>query len=66
MIKTGIITFFYIDNIIFCHRIKYRDKVDIVISGLEIKYIFIYLEELYWFLGIHMVWNRTKQTFWLS
>jgi len=60
MINGRIIAFFYIDDIVICFRKKDEIKTCSVITDLQVKYELSELENLKWFLGIHILQNRAK------
>jgi len=66
MINEGIITFFYVDDIVICFRKKDEIKACSVITGLQVKYKLSRLENLKWFLEIHILRDRAKNLLWLS
>jgi hypothetical protein len=66
MLKGGIVVFFYVDDIVFCHRKGDEEKVQDVIKGLKTEYKMSVLGELKWFLGIHVLRDRSQRLLWLS
>ena len=64
--KNGIIGFFYVDDIVFAYKKDQKDEVDQVVELLQRTITIKKVGELKWFLGLHVVRNRTKQTIWLS
>jgi Reverse transcriptase (RNA-dependent DNA polymerase) len=66
MLKGGIVVFFYVDDIAFCHRKGDEEKVQEVIKGLKMEYQMNILGELKWFLGIRVLRDRSQRLLWLS
>src|SRR5436190_13013591 len=66
MINREIIAFFYVDDIVICFRKKDKAKARSAITGLQAKYELSGLEDLKWFLGIHILRDRAKNLLWLS
>ncbi len=55
MIKSGVIVFFYVDDIIFCYRKSEEPVAKKAIKRLEAHYTMKLLEKLRWFLEIHIL-----------
>jgi Reverse transcriptase (RNA-dependent DNA polymerase) len=66
MIRGGVIVFFYVDDIVFCYRKSEEAVAKEAIRGLEARYTMSALGELKWFLGIHVLRDRSKRFIWLS
>lgn len=66
MLNGGVIVFFYVDDIVFCHRKKDKEKTDRLIKELQKEYNMNVLGELKWFLGIHVLRDRRQKKLWLS
>lgn len=66
MFNGGVVVFFYVDDIVFCYRKKDEEKAKGAIQGLEKEYQMSSLGELKWFLGIHVLRDRSQKRLWLS
>ena len=66
MINGGVIAFFYVDDIVICHRKQDEAKAKATVAGLQAKYTMSILGSLKWFLGVHVLRDRAKRTLWLS
>ncbi len=55
MIKSEVIVFFYIDDIVFCYKKSEKPVIKKAIKRLEACYIMKLLEKLRWFLEIHVL-----------
>jgi reverse transcriptase-like protein len=66
VIKGGIICFFFVDDIVFAFRKKDRDEVNHILSSLKKIFTMKDLGELKWFLGMHIMRDRSKRRLWLS
>jgi hypothetical protein len=66
MLHGGVVVFFYIDDIVFCHRKKDEAKTKDLIKELQKEYEMNVLGELKWFLGIHVLRDRRQKKLWLS
>jgi transposase InsO family protein len=66
MLKGGVIIFFYVDDIVFCHRKGDAETAQEAIKELKKEYQMSILGELKWFLGIHVLRDRSKRLLWLS
>jgi hypothetical protein len=66
MLKGGIVVFFYVDDIVFCYRKTDEKKAQEAIKELSKEYQMSTLGELKWFLGIHVLRNRSQRLLWLS
>jgi len=60
------IIFFYINDIVVYYRKKNEQKTESMITDLKTWYEMNKLENLKWFLEIHILWNRVKRLLWLS
>jgi Reverse transcriptase (RNA-dependent DNA polymerase) len=65
-LKGGIVVFFYVDGIVFCHRKGDEEKVQEVIKGLKTEYQMSALGELKGFLEIHVLQDRSQRLLRLS
>jgi len=61
VIKGGIICFFFVDDIVFAFRKKDRDEVNHILSSLKKTFTMKDLGELKWFLGMHIIRDRSTQ-----
>ena len=66
MLNGGIVVFFYVDDIVFCHRTRDKEKVDSTIAELQKKFQLNVIGDLKWFLGIHVLRDRRQKKLWLS
>jgi hypothetical protein len=66
MINGGLIAFFYVNDIVLCYRKKDEAKAKTAVAGLQERYTMNLLGSLRWFLGIHVLRDRTKKFLWLS
>jgi transposase InsO family protein len=66
MMKGGVIVFFYVDDIVFCYQKKDVGMANAAIESLQRRFSIVDLGELKWFLGIHILRDRTKKCLWLS
>lgn len=66
MLKGGVVVFFYVDDIVFCHRKEDKEKAQEVIQELKREYQMSILGELKWFLGIHVLRARSQRLLWLT
>ena len=64
--KDGIIGFFYVDDIVFAYKKDREDEVTRIKESLQQRLTIKEVGELKWFLGLHVVRNRSKRTIWLS
>ena len=64
--KDGIIGFFYVDNIVFAFKKNRDNEVKKIVESLSQTLIIKVVDELKWFLRLHVICNRTKRTIWLS
>ena len=64
--RDGIIGFFYVDNIVFTFKKDRVDEVKKIVESLSQALTIKVVGKLKWFLGLHVICNRTKQTIWLS
>ena len=61
MMKGSVIVFFYVDDIVFCYRKKDVNLANEAIDSLQRRYSIKDLGELKWFLGVHVLRDRTKK-----
>ena len=66
MLNGGIVVFFYVDDIVFCYRKHEEERTRALIRGLQKTYEMNILGELKWFLGIHVLRDRSQRQLWLS
>ena len=66
VIKGGIICFFFVDDIVFAFRKKDHKEVKGITSSLKETFTMKDMGELKWFLGMHVMRDRTKRQLWLS
>src|SRR5262249_13680449 len=66
IINEGVIAFFFVADIVICHRKKDKTKAKTIVVGLKARYKMSMLGSLKWFLGIHVLRNRANKTLWLS
>ena len=66
VIKGGIICFFFVDDIVFAFRKKDHKEVKCITSSLKETFTMKDMGELKWFLGMHVMRDRTKRQLWLS
>ena len=66
MINKDIIIFFYIDDIVICYKKKNEAEAKTAVAGLKTQYTINELEDLKWFLEIHVLQDRAKKLLWLS
>jgi hypothetical protein len=66
VIKGGIICFFFVDDIVFAFRKKDREEVGHITSSLKKIFTMKDIGELKWFLGMHIMRDRSKRHLWLS
>ena len=60
--KKGIICFFYVDDIVFTYKKDRADEVKKIVELLSETLTIKIVGELKWFLGLHVIRNRIKQT----
>ena len=60
--KYSIIGFFYIDNIVFAYKKDQTKKIKRIRESLQQRLTIKKIGKLKWFLGLHVVWNCSKQT----
>ena len=63
--KNGIICFFYMDDIVFAFKKDQRDKVERTVAWLSKALTIERKEELKWFLGLHVIRDRSERALWL-
>jgi hypothetical protein len=66
VLKDGIICFFFVDDIVFAFRKKDREKVAHTVTSLKETFTMSELGELKWFLGMHIIRDRSKRYLWVS
>ena len=66
MINGGVIVFFFVNDIVICYRKQDEAKARDTVSRLQAKYTINILGDLKWFLGIHVLRDRSRNTLWLS
>jgi hypothetical protein len=66
MLKGGVVVFFYVDDIVFCYRKGDKEKAHEAIQQLKMEYQMNTLGELKWFLGIHVLRDRSRRLLWLT
>jgi hypothetical protein len=66
VLKDGIICFFFVDDIVFAYRKKDKDKVTQIVNSLKKTFTMTELGELKWFLGMHVIRDRSKRSLWIS
>lgn len=64
--KNGIICFFYVDDIVFAFKKDQRDEVERIVASLSKTLTIERKRELKWFLGLHVIRDRSKRALWLS
>ena len=64
--KNGIICFFYVDDIVFAFKKDQRDEVERTVASLSKALTIERKGELKWFLGLHMIRDRSERALWLS
>ena len=65
MIKNGVIVFFYVDDIVFAYRKKHEKEANWA-KELGKTFELTDIGDLKWFLGIHIIRDRTKRLISLS
>lgn len=66
VLKDGIICFFFVDDIVFAFRKKDRDEVTQIVTSLKKTFTITEIGELKWFLGMHVIRDRSKRSLWIS
>jgi len=61
MLKGGIVVFFYVNDIVFCYQKTNKKKAQEAIKELSKEYQISTLSELKWFLGIHVLRDRSQR-----
>ena len=64
--KNSIICFYFVDNIMFAFRKKDTQEVIKSIKKLKSTFIIKEVGDLKWFLGIHIIRDRSNRSLWLS
>jgi Reverse transcriptase (RNA-dependent DNA polymerase) len=62
VINNGILCFFFVDNIVFAFRKKDKCHVDQAVKALKKIFTMTELGELKWFLGMHVIRDRSKRS----
>ena len=57
MLKSGIMLFFYVDDIVMAYKKNRQPEADLVLSQLRAKYDISGGEDLEWFLGMRIIQN---------
>lgn len=65
-IKSGVIIFFYVDDIIIAHRKEKQSDVERLISQVSARYKIDGGKEAQWFLGMEIIRDRASRQIWLS
>ena len=60
--KNKIISFFYVDDIVFVYKKDQANKVKYIRELLQQKLIIKEVGKLKWFLGLHVIQNHSKRT----
>ncbi len=63
--KIGIICFFYMDDIVFAFKKDQPDEVEGIVAWLSKALTIERKKELKWFLGLHMIRDRSERALWL-
>ncbi|KAE8548982.1 hypothetical protein EYB25_009365 [Talaromyces marneffei] len=66
MLRSGIILFFYIDDIVLAYKKEREAEANEIMARLRKKYNITGGEDLDWFLGMRIVRDREKKLIWLS
>ncbi|KAM4063250.1 reverse transcriptase (RNA-dependent DNA polymerase) [Hirsutella rhossiliensis] len=66
MRKGAILVFFYVDDIIWAYKKGDQEVAKEAIRGLQARYQMTLLGEPRWFLGIHILRDRSQRTIWLT
>jgi hypothetical protein len=66
MLKSGIMLFFYVDDIVMAYKKNRQLEADSVLSQLRAKYDISGGEDLEWFLGMRIIRDRSNKVIWLS
>ncbi|KAM4064280.1 reverse transcriptase (RNA-dependent DNA polymerase) [Hirsutella rhossiliensis] len=64
--KGAILVFFYVDDIIWAYKKGDQEVAKEAIRGLQARYQMTLLGEPRWFLGIHILRDRSQRTIWLT
>ncbi len=64
--KSVIICFFYWNDIVFAFKKDKRDEVEKTVASLSKTLTIERKRELKWFLGLHMIRDRSKRALWFS
>ncbi len=64
--KNGIISFFYVNDIVFAFKKDQRDGVERTVASLSKALIMKRKGELKWFLGLHVIRDNSETALWLS
>ncbi len=63
--KNGIICFFYLDDIVFTFKKDQRDEIERTVASISKALRIERKRELEWFLGLHVIRDRSKRALWL-
>lgn len=66
MTRTGIIVFFYVDDIVLAYRKGQESEIQSIMNDLQKRYKLTGGKPLQWFLGIEIIRDREKKLLWLS
>ncbi|EED13613.1 conserved hypothetical protein [Talaromyces stipitatus ATCC 10500] len=66
MLKSGIILFFYVDDIVVAYKKSHQPEADSVMNQLRAKYKISGGGDLEWFLGMRVIRDRSNKVIWLS
>uniref|UniRef100_A0A093ULN7 Retrovirus-related Pol polyprotein from transposon TNT 1-94 n=1 Tax=Talaromyces marneffei PM1 TaxID=1077442 RepID=A0A093ULN7_TALMA len=66
MLKSGIMLFFYVDDIVLAYKKSRQLEADSVLNQLRAKYNISGGEDLEWFLGMRIIRDRSNKVIWLS
>ncbi len=64
--KNGIICFFHVDDIVFAFKKDHRNEIERTVALLSKALTIERKGELKWFLGLHVIYDRSKRGLWLS
>ncbi len=63
--KNGIIRYFYLDDIVFAFKKDQRNEIERTVASLSKALTIERKGGLKWFLGLHMIRDRSKRALWL-
>uniref|UniRef100_A0A093ULP4 Retrovirus-related Pol polyprotein from transposon TNT 1-94 n=1 Tax=Talaromyces marneffei PM1 TaxID=1077442 RepID=A0A093ULP4_TALMA len=66
MLKSGVMLFFYVDDIVVAYKKSRQSEADSVLKQLRAKYNISGGEDLVWFLGMRIIRDRSNKVIWLS